>query len=107
MDQITGMQVVVGLWVLVTIACILMATSRFGAPVVNAWRVIALTLEASVCVPAGIFLIGIGVAIAWLLDDLIGCVIGTVLFYIGGKSLFGALEGFVKSSRRSKLNRER
>ncbi len=101
MDQITLI-----VWIaLILIAMVVVVASGMGAILVAAWRVIAATMKACVHVPWGLFLIVIGVAIAWQLDDLIGCVIGAVFVYFGGDYLFGAIQGLDKASRPSKHER--
>ena|ERR1700722_15724044 len=93
-------------WIAVLfVALIVIITSGLGAKLVAGWRIIALTLKAIVHVPLGLFLILIGVAVALNMWDLLGCLIGGVLFYCGGNLLFGAMEGFVGNARRSKTNR--
>lgn len=79
--------------------------SGIGTALVAGWRIIALTLEAIVHVPLGILLIIIGIAAIVTFPDLFGCIIAGVCLYSGGNLLFGVIDGYVKSSRPSKLDR--
>jgi hypothetical protein len=101
MDHISVIVVIV----LIVVAMVFIVVSGIGAPLVSAWRIVAATMKGCVHVPWGIFLIVIGVAIAWQFGDLIGCVIGGVFVYFGGGYLFGAIDDLNKASRPSKPDR--
>jgi hypothetical protein len=85
--------------VIVVVAMVFIVTSGLGAAMVAGWRIIALTLEAIVHVPLGILLIVVAVVIALTSRDFLGWVIAGACLYSGGNLLFGAIDGFVKSSK--------
>jgi hypothetical protein len=85
--------------IIIVIAMVFIVTSGIGAAMVAGWRIIALTLEAIVHVPLGVLLIVVGVVIAMTLRDFLGFVIGGACLYSGGNLVFGAIGGFVKSSK--------
>jgi hypothetical protein len=85
--------------IIIVVAMVFVVRSGIGAAMVAGWRIIALTFEAIVHVPLGILLIVVGVVIALALRDFLGCVIGGACLYAGGNLVFGAIEGFVKSSK--------
>jgi|HubBroStandDraft_4_1064222.scaffolds.fasta_scaffold1604954_1 hypothetical protein len=95
MDHISAIVVII----LIVVAMVFAVRSGVAPAMVAGWRIIALTLEAIVHVPLGILLIVVGVAIALTLRDFLGFAIGGACLYSGGNLLFGAIGGFVKSSK--------
>ena len=95
MDQSSVIVVII----IIVVAMVLVVRSGIGATMVAGWRIIALILEAIVHVPLGLLLIVVGVVVALTLRDFLGCVIGGACLYSGGNLVFGAIGGFVKSSK--------
>jgi hypothetical protein len=85
--------------IIIVVAMVFIVTSGIGAAIVAGWRIIALIFEAIVHVPLGILLIVVGVVVALASRDFLGWVIAGACLYSGGNLLFGAIEGFVKSSK--------